>query len=176
MPFTPFHFGPALFIYGLFVFLDPLAVIYGAILVDIEPALGMFLRLNYPLHGYIHSIVGILLLLPIVFAATFITRRLLPDLDRLFTSKTRKFPYALTIASALIGSFSHIILDSILYLEMNLAWPLPYWNPLFDALSSFTVYQLCWITLIVAIPLILLRRNYDLLKKLFRKTEKTDLL
>lgn len=171
MPFTPFHFGPALFIYGIFVFLDPIALIYGAILVDLEPALVMFLGLNYPLHGFTHSILGVFLLLPVVYAATVITRWLLPDIDFLFTSKKREFKFGLIVASALVGSFSHIFLDLFLYPEMNLAWPLPYWNPFLNISSSLVIYEFCGIALVIAIPLIVLRR-YGLFQKLFAKVTK----
>jgi len=172
MPFTPFHFGPALLLYGIFVFLDPIALIYGAILVDLEPALVMFLRLNYPLHGSLHSIVGGFLLLPVVYLATILTRRLLSDLDFFFTSGKREFAFWVTVVSALIGSFSHILLDSVLYSEMNLAWPLPYWNPLLNTGLSLVIYELCWVTLIIAIPLIVLRR-YGLFQKLFNSMRKS---
>jgi len=168
MPFTPFHFGPALLIYGVFIFLDPIALIYGAILVDLEPALVMFLKLSYPLHGFMHSIVGVFLLLPVVYVATVITRRLLPDIDFFFTSKKREFKFGLIVASALVGSFSHIFLDSFLYPEMNLAWPLPYWNPLLNVDLSPVIYEFCGIALVIAIPLIVLRR-YNLFKRLFHK-------
>lgn len=60
MPFTPLHFGPALFIYGVCVLLDSIALIYSSILVDLEPAIVMLLRLNYPLHSFMHSIVGVM--------------------------------------------------------------------------------------------------------------------
>lgn len=171
MPFTPFHLGPALLIYGVFVFLDPIALIYGSILVDLEPAIAVLLRLNYPLHGFVHSIVGVFLLLPIVYATTVMTCRLLPKIDFFFTSRSRKFTFRITVLSALIGSFSHIFLDSILYLELNLAWPLPYWNPFLNPELSLIIYESCWITLIVAIPLIILRR-YSLFQKLFAKVAK----
>jgi len=171
MPFTPFHFGPALLLCGIFVFLDPIALIYGAILVDLEPAIVIFLRLNYPLHGLMHSIIGVFLLLPIVYVATVATRRLLPDIDFFFTSKGRKFAFWLTAVSALVGSFSHIFLDSFLYPEMNLAWPLPYWNPLLNIELILLVYEFCWVALVIAIPLIVLRR-YGLFQKLFAKVAK----
>jgi membrane-bound metal-dependent hydrolase YbcI (DUF457 family) len=171
MPFTPFHFGPALLLYGVFVFFDPIALIFGAILVDLEPALVMFLRLNSPLHGFTHSILGVFLLLPVVFFATVITRRLLPDIDFFFTSKKREFKFGLIVASALVGSFSHIFLDSFMYPEMNLAWPLPYSNPLLNMVSSLIIYEFCWVTLVIAIPLIVLRR-YRLLQKLYAKVAK----
>jgi len=171
MPFTPFHFGPALLLCGIFVFLDPIALIYGSILVDLEPAIVMFLKLNYPLHGFMHSIVGVFLLLPIVYVATIITRRLLPSIDLFFTSRKRKFTFRLAVVSALVGCFSHILLDSFLYPEMNLAWPLSYWNPLLNTELSFAIYEFCWVALVIAIPLIVLRR-YGLFQKLFAKVAK----
>ena len=165
MPFTPFHVGPALLLYGIFVFLDPIALIYGSILVDLEPAIVMFLRLNRPLHGFTHSILGVLLLLPIVYAVSYITRWLLPDIDLFFTSKKREFKFRLVVVSALIGSFSHIFLDSFLYPEMNLAWPLPYWNPLLNTELSLTIYEFCSLAFIIAIPVIVVRR-FGLLQRM----------
>ena len=56
MPFTMFHLGPALAI-GL-----PLrnvhvpTFIVANVILDVEPLLVIFFGLNYPLHGYMHTL------------------------------------------------------------------------------------------------------------------------
>jgi len=158
MPFTPFHVGPALLIYGLFIFLDPIALIYGSILVDLEPIFVVFFLRGGALHGPVHSIVGVLLLLPLIFVVTLVTRRLFPFVDSLFLSESKKFAYKTTVPSILISVYSHLILDSFLYPELNLAWPLLYWNPLLHMASGVLVYDFCVISFVVGFLLILLGR------------------
>jgi len=158
MPFTPFHVGPALLIFGIFAFLDPIALIYGSVLVDLEPIFVLFFLRAGALHGPVHSVVGVMLLLPLVFVVTLITRRLLPIVDSLFVSESRKFTYQMTIVSVLIGVYSHLILDSFLYPELNLLWPLSHWNPMLYRISGVLVYDFCIIAFVVGLLLVLLRR------------------
>jgi len=157
MPFTPFHVGPVLLIYGILVFLDPIALIYGSVLVDLEPVIVMFFLRVGTLHGPAHSIVGVMLLLPLIYVATLITRRLFPLADSIFIPKGKKFTYQTTVLSILIGVYSHLILDSFLYPELNLVWPLPYWNPLLHQVSDVLVYDLCMVALVFGFLLVLLR-------------------
>ena len=158
MPFTPFHIGPALLIYGILAFLDPIALIYGSVLVDLEPIFIVFFLRAGALHGPVHSFVGVILLLPLVFAVTLITRRLFPFVDSLFLSESKKFTYQTTIVSVLIGVYSHIILDSFLYPELNLLWPLSHWNPLLYRISGVLVYDFSVIAFVVGLLLVLFRR------------------
>lgn len=59
MPFTPYHFGPGLFIGLLFLsFIDFPTFLIASVIVDIEPFLVLFFNLNYPLHGFFHSFLG----------------------------------------------------------------------------------------------------------------------
>ena len=51
MPFTPFHIGHAVITYSILDKLDFIALLYGSILVDVEPFLILFLNLPYPLHN-----------------------------------------------------------------------------------------------------------------------------
>jgi len=158
MPVTPFHIGPALLIYGLLAFLDPIALIYGSVLVDLEPIIILFFLRAGALHGPVHSVVGVLLLLPLVFVATLVTRRLFPSVYFLLVSKSKRFTYQTTVLSILIGVYSHIVLDSFLYPELNLAWPLPYWNPLLYKVSGLIVYDFCTVAFIIGLLFVLLRR------------------
>jgi len=59
MPFTPFHFGPALF-FGLLLlqYIHFPTFIIANVIVDLEPFLVLFFDLDYPLHGFFHSFAG----------------------------------------------------------------------------------------------------------------------
>ena len=59
MPFTPYHLGPALLFGLLFLsFMDFPTFLVANVIVDIEPFLVQTLNLNYPLHGFFHSLLG----------------------------------------------------------------------------------------------------------------------
>ena len=120
MPFTPFHIGHAVITYSIFDKLDFIALIYGSILVDIEPFLILFLNLPYPLHGPIHSIIGVLAITPLIYIITLITKLILSKMGFSLRKNSRR----IIIASILIGGYTHITLDAFLYSEMNLTWPL----------------------------------------------------
>ena len=59
MPFTPFHFGPGL-LFGLLLlsYIDFPTFLLANVIIDIEPILVLSLKLNYPLHGILHSFLG----------------------------------------------------------------------------------------------------------------------
>ncbi len=58
MPFTPFHFGPALFLgIPLRKYLHAPTFILANVILDVEPLLVLVMGLNYPLHGYFHTFI-----------------------------------------------------------------------------------------------------------------------
>ena len=61
MPLTPFHLGPGLFLGSLTLrFFNLWAVLLGSVVMDIEPAVLLFINPCYscPHHGFFHSILG----------------------------------------------------------------------------------------------------------------------
>jgi hypothetical protein len=59
MPFTPYHFGPGLFLGLVFLgFIDFPTFLVASVIVDIEPLLVMLFRLDYSLHGFFHFLLG----------------------------------------------------------------------------------------------------------------------
>jgi hypothetical protein len=59
MPLTPYHFGPAFFV-GLLLlsYIDFATFVIASVIVDVEPILVLSLRLNLPLHGFLHTFKG----------------------------------------------------------------------------------------------------------------------
>lgn len=158
MPFTPFHIGPALLVYTIFPILDPLALFFGSVLVDIEFFLIVLLDLPFSIHGPLHSIIGIFLLLPVFLIATLVTRKALPKIDPFFKPKSAH-PIRLTIISCLIGGFSHVLLDAPLYSDLSLTWPLLDYNPLFKMASPIGIYSFSVLSFMIGFLILIIRKR-----------------
>jgi hypothetical protein len=175
MPFTPFHAGIALLLWAL-AQLDVVALLLGALLPDAEGFL--FLLRVYPTaHGPLHSILGAALLAIPVAALSFGIRKRLGAL----------LPAKVIFISALLGTFSHLLLDaptahpgnysSVLpwlpdedSVAINLAWPLGYWNPLYGIASPQQAALLSVASLIAAL-LIKRKRISNRLRRLHDSAE-----
>lgn len=145
MPFTPFHLGPA-FAFGLPLrrYLHVPTFIIGNIILDFEGFLVIYLRLSYPLHGYLHtflSAAAVGLLLGLVMF------KLEPPMQpfyrkiKLETDKTLKLKSF--ILAGIFGTGLHIFFDAFLYPEMAPFIPLT-GNPFLSVdLSMSQVYNAC---------------------------------
>ena len=129
MPFTPFHFGPALFIGLLFLsFIDFPTFLISSVIVDIEPFLVLVLNLDFPLHGFFHSILGgTLVVIPLALLMLKIRDKLTKILS--FFRIEQKISFPRILVASLSGIYIHILLDSSMYTEILPLYPLNY-NPL----------------------------------------------
>jgi len=164
LPFTPLHFGPALLLFSLFLALDPLALFLGSVAVDSEGVLGLFFEKNLLLqdcspscilHGPLHSLVGGTAVASLLAIALIHASKKIPEKARRFL-KTKNEKTIL--ASSLAGVYSHLLLDSFIYPEMNLAWPFSYWNPFLGSIGSFELYWFCAISFLFGALLLLFRK------------------
>lgn len=151
MPFTPFHLGPSLLI-GLIFF--PLmylpAILFGSVIVDLEPL--SFLLLGLPVrHLFFHTFLGATISALILAFFVYLLRGFLGEIMTAFQLPQITSPLHITF-SALIGAYSHILLDAFLYPEMQPFWPL-LGNPFLGLVSSSAVYLFCVFCFIVAIPI-----------------------
>ncbi len=124
MPLTPFHLGPALLI-GLILlrYLDFPTFLIANIIVDIEPILVLFFRLDYPLHGFFHSFLGgsiAAFLLAVVMSK--IRKPISPLIS--FFKIEQEISFKKILAASLIGVFLHILLDSPIYTDIRPLFPL----------------------------------------------------
>ena len=152
MPFTPFHFGPhACVSLPCHRYLDVPVFIGVNIAIDVEPLLVMTFNLNYPVHGYCHTlliggVVGVL------FAtAVYPLRRLLGKAMNMF-----RLPYAPSwgqmALSGVLGAWLHVLFDAPLYGDIRPFYPLQA-NPLYGVLSSGAVYRICAVCFVPALLL-----------------------
>jgi len=152
MPFTPFHFGPALF-FGLLFFrkIHFPAFLMANIIVDMEPFLVLFSGLDYPLHGHLHSFSGG----SIAAILLYLVMGRLDGNIRKFMA-IFKLEQDLPLKSIWLTSFSgiylHIILDSFLYTDIKPFYPFVF-NPFYAYFSMFQVYLFCILLFISGIGL-----------------------
>jgi len=142
MPFTPYHFGPAILIGVIFFpFIDFTTVVVASVILDLEPLAVILLDLQMPLHAFFHTYAGATIVSIILAIGIYPFRKYLNEIVAFFGLR-QKSSFHHIIPASFIGTYSHVLLDSFLYTEMNPFFPL-IGNPFFGLLSSGVVYSLC---------------------------------
>lgn len=152
MPFTPFHWGPALLI-GLLLFqlLDFPSLIVSSVAPDLEGLYIVVFRPFMPHHGLVHtyvfaSVIGIMVAV-VMYSLRELTGKVMAIFGLRQTSSFKKSLY-----TSLLGVYSHIFLDSFLYPEMRPFYPLE-GNPFVGVASEYVryvaVYGLCGLSLLI---------------------------
>lgn len=151
MPFTLFHLGPVLLLgVLLYRWVDLPTLLVSSIIIDIRAALVVFGPLEPPIHGILTTFAGgtviaILVTTVISLIPNSIDRWL--DCGRLTDSVSR----GRIFAGSLLGVYSHVVLDSILYTDARPFYPIA-WNPfLADGVKFIPVYVGCTLTGILGI-------------------------
>ena len=141
MPFTPFHFGPGLFVHAS----EPRRISFVAfcatnVLIDLESLYHLLLR-HARVHAFFHTYLG----------ATFVAidALLLFALLRWMVD-VAKPPWNLLVPmpwpaawGALLGAWSHVLLDSVMHSDLTPLAPFSYGNPLFVALPLRQLHGWC---------------------------------
>ena len=143
MPFTPFHFGPALcFGLPLRKYMHDPTFILANVAVDIEPFLVLSLGLRYPLHGYLHTFISAFCFGLALGFAMFLLERIMHPLYKAFLLEPKIMlkmkPF---MVAGVLGTMLHVLLDSPLYDDIRPFYPLAT-NPLYNSASPLEVYSL----------------------------------
>ena len=144
MPFTPYHFGPALFL-GLLLlsFIDFPTFLIASVIVDIEPFLVLALNLDYPLHGFFHSLLGGTL---VAIPLTLIMHKIRDKISQVlsFFRLEQEISFKRILVASLSGIYIHILLDSRIYTDIQPFCPSTY-NPLLTTgiLAGLDSYIFC---------------------------------
>ena len=156
MPFTPYHFGPA-FLIGVLAFpaLDIAALMISSVVLDLEPLAVLMFGLPGPLHGNLHTFLGATIVAVLIACVIWVIRTPLQKLLSLFALSHEPTFNGVLIASV-IGTYSHVLLDSFLYAEMNPFFPL-LGNPLLGLIEEAAVYQFCVYCMIFGLVVYALR-------------------
>ena len=142
MPFTPYHFGPGLLLgVVLFSFLDFSTVMVACVILDIEPLSVIIFNLPYAAHGFFHTYLGATIAASVLAIAIYPFRKYLNTLVSIF-GLHQKSSFRHIFPASIIGTYSHVFLDSLLYPEMNPFYPL-IGNPFVGFLMFEFVYNAC---------------------------------
>lgn len=154
MPLTPFHLGPALF-FGLLLFsvIHLPTFLVANVIIDLEPFFVLLFQLDYPLHGFFHSLLGGSIIAVILF---FIMTRFddrIQKMMRFFKLEQEHSMRSVWLAS-FSGVYTHIILDSRLYTDIKPFFPLDV-NPFYSGsmFAGFETYGICLVLLILSVGL-----------------------
>jgi hypothetical protein len=151
MPFTPFHMGAALIVkpatdkkFSLLTFA------IAQVAMDVEPGIGMLMSSN-TLHGASHTVGGAFLIACLVIAVSKwicipILRRYNREVihyKQYWLLESESLDRVGVVTGAFFGTFSHIVLDSLMHHDIHPLVPFSNANPLLGLVSHDNVYLLC---------------------------------
>ena len=146
MPFTPFHFGPGAAIKAAVPSSFSFVVFCGTqVFMDLEPGYYL-LRGEYPVHRVLHTFIGAI----VVGAVCGMIGVGLFKIAMRFAASLR-ITWQCALLSALIGSISHVLLDSIMHRDIRLLAPLSDVNPFLGLISVQALHWFCLISGFVGI-------------------------
>jgi len=158
MPITPFHFGAGVALHAAAPrHVSFLSFCVANILIDVEPLYYMLTQ-QYPLHRFLHTYIGATFILALsfvlfIFALWLVTFFPIPDWLR--WQELKPAPVA---AGAAAGSYSHIVLDSVMHDDITPLSPFSDSNALLGAVSLDTLHWSCAVAGFAAIVLLGVRR------------------
>ena len=151
MPFTPFHMGAGLAAKALDGrHFSVLTFGLAQVAMGIEPLIGM-LRQSDVLHGPTHTYLGAV---PIALGAAAVTPWLCGPLLTRWNDEVRHYRMhwlveeadwkpRVVVLSALAGTFSHVLLDSVMHLDIRPWAPWSDANGLHNIIPLSTLHLLC---------------------------------
>lgn len=153
MPITPFHFGPGALLHSVAPKrISFLAFCSANVLIDIEPLYYMVTG-QYPLHRFLHTYIGATIIMVVTAAILLVSLQLasrvkLPNIFNWQSLTTR--PIWLGAAA---GSYSHIVLDSVMHADITPLSPFSETNILFHIVSLGELHLFCVISALLALIL-----------------------
>ncbi|GEM_PF-2354841 len=143
MPVTPLHIGiPGLISYYRPKKVDIASAIIGSVIIDMDFLL--FILLGTPVHGNLHSFLAATIVAIALAAILRVLDRNMRTLKKWFGWETNSSMKSL-LAGALIGTYSHITLDMLIYREMNPLFPIK-GNPFYIAGMAMPIFIAVYIT------------------------------
>jgi hypothetical protein len=143
MPFTPFHLGSALCLgIPLRRYIHAPTFILSNVVLDIEPLLVLVFGLDYPLHGFFHTLVAAIGVgVALGFVMFYVEGRMHPFYKALLLEGDMILGKRSYIMAGVMGTTLHVLFDSPLYLDIKPLYPLDA-NPFYGSLSSPEIHLL----------------------------------
>lgn len=158
MPFTPFHFGPGALMHAVAPRHVSFLAFCGAnVLMDTEP-LYFMLTGQEPLHRFFHSYVGATLVMAATAALFLLALRVAARLMLPDPFGWQALTQRAVLGGAAAGSYSHIVLDSVMHADIRPWAPFSAANALYGWMSIDALQTLCLACAAVAALILGLRR------------------
>jgi len=153
MPVTPLHIGvPGLISYYFPKRIDIISAIIGSIIIDID--FFILIIFGTPIHGIFHTFFGATILSIFLIIIIKLSGKLTIKLKNWFKWEIESDLISISLG-AFIGTYSHIILDSLIYNDMNPFYPIT-GNPLFLENGQPTIFYLVYSAAIITTLLFLI--------------------
>jgi membrane-bound metal-dependent hydrolase YbcI (DUF457 family) len=143
MPFTPLHMGPGILIKALLQSSFSLMVFgWSQVVMDVQPLIVMITGEGH-LHGFSHTYTGATLLA--IFSA--LSGKYLSEVGLYLLGLNKlwqvKLSWWVSFLSALIGTFTHVFLDSIMHADVEPFFPLTTSNQFLGLISVQSIHKVC---------------------------------
>ena len=142
MPFTPYHMGPAILLKGLLQGSFSLMIFgWAQLLMDLEPLLALLSR-SGRVHGFSHTYLGATIIA--IFSAgtgKYLAQWALATIIR--KRPAISIHWLVAFFSAFVGTFSHVVLDSIMHGDVVPWFPFSSSNALLGMISVSALYRFC---------------------------------
>ena len=144
MPFTPIHMGPGILIKALLQGSFSLMVFgWAQIVMDIQPLIVLLTGEGH-LHGFTHTYIGAALLgIVAALSGKYLSELGLLILGVATKENPIKILWWVALLSALIGTFSHVLIDSMVHWDVEPFYPFTKENPLLGLISYEQMQKLC---------------------------------
>ena len=144
MPFTPFHFGPGSLLHSLVKsHVSFISFCMANVLTDIEPLYFMVTG-QFPIHRFCHTYVGATVVAAATILLFVVARRFsaafwLPNILNWKGLNIRQ-----VAIGAALGTYTHIVLDSIMHSDVRPYFPFSSANQLYGAIDLPMLHLLCF--------------------------------
>lgn len=151
MPITPFHFGPG----GLITLASRghvsfLAFCAANVLIDVESLYNMVTG-QLRIHTFFHTYVGAMLAAVVVVLGFYPARRLANLLPVSPLTAWRHLPVRAVVWGALLGAWTHVLLDSIMHPDITPLAPFSNVNVLYGAVTMGMLHLSCLLAGVAAV-------------------------
>ncbi len=157
MPITPFHFGPGFLAKATFTkYFSFRIFMLTNVIIDLE-SIYFVLTNQYPLHRFFHTYFGATIIaVGCIVVGRQICYRLTSIWNMIFKSfKTinKEISVVALIITVFVGTYSHIILDSIMHQDLCPFYPWNKSNDLLHILSYGQLHLFCVLTGVIGIAI-----------------------
>jgi len=144
MPFTPIHMGPGILIKSLLQGSFSLMVFgWAQIVMDIQPLIVLISGEGH-LHGFTHTFVGAILITVIAaLTGKYLSEFGLKIIRISKNDNSISIVWWVVFLSAFIGSFSHVLLDSIMHSDVEPFFPFILDNQFLGLISVSMLHKVC---------------------------------